>query len=183
MASIVKTSDGRYRAHVFVAGKRKSRVFRTKRKADAWAARTETVLREERESLPGERFTLADALRKYRDEISPSKRGERWERVRIGAFLDSPIFPSSWPLVFVTPSILSSWRDDRLKSVSAGTVSGSSVCRPPCSRRQGGSGGDRHISSPTYRDSGRFLAYEIALDSFTLPIYAVGLRMTTIRTI
>jgi integrase len=122
MASIVKMPDGRYRAHVFVAGKRKSGVFRTKREADAWAAWTETVLREEREILPGERFTLADALRKYRDEISPSKRGERWERVRIGAFLDSPMFPSALPLVSVTPSILSSWRDDRLKSVSAGTV-------------------------------------------------------------
>jgi hypothetical protein len=74
MASIVTPSDGRYRANVFVAGKRKSRVFRTKRKADAWAARTETVLREERKSLPGERFTLADALRKYRDEISEQAR-------------------------------------------------------------------------------------------------------------
>ncbi|MDR0735788.1 MAG: hypothetical protein LBF51_02965 [Zoogloeaceae bacterium] len=67
MASILKAQDGRYRAHVFVRGKRKSRVFRTRREADAWAARMETSLRQERDTPPGERYTLADALAKYRD--------------------------------------------------------------------------------------------------------------------
>jgi integrase len=122
MASIIKTADGRYRAHVFVAGRRKTRVFRTKREADAWAAQTETTFRTEREALPGERYTLADALKRYRDEVSPTKRGERWERVRIGAFLESPALPSSLPLAAVTPPILATWRDERAKSVSAGTV-------------------------------------------------------------
>ncbi|MDR2365997.1 MAG: site-specific integrase [Zoogloeaceae bacterium] len=122
MASIIKTPDGRYRAHVFVQGQRKSRVFRTKREADAWAAQTETGFRKEQDAMPGERFTLADALKRYRDEVSPSKRGERWERVRIGAFLESSSFPSALTLSSVTPPVLAVWRDDRLKSVSAGTV-------------------------------------------------------------
>jgi len=37
MASIQKTAGG-YRAQVAVRGQRDSRVFRTKREADAWAA-------------------------------------------------------------------------------------------------------------------------------------------------
>ncbi|MDR1648308.1 MAG: site-specific integrase [Zoogloeaceae bacterium] len=97
-------------------------MFRTKREADAWAAQTETGFREENDILPGERFTLADALKRYRDEVSPSKRGERWERIRISAFLADPGFPASLPLSAVTTPLLAAWRDERLKSVSPGTV-------------------------------------------------------------
>jgi hypothetical protein len=140
MASIIKTPDGRYWVHVFVAGRRKSRVLRAKREADAWAAQTETAFRAEREALPGERYTLANALKPYRDEVSPGKRGERWERIRIGAFLESPQFPSALPLAAVTPSILSAWRDERERSVAAGTIIREFGLLSPCSRLPAGNG-------------------------------------------
>jgi integrase len=43
MASIVRHGDG-WRAHVYVKGTRESRLFRTRREADAWAARREEEL-------------------------------------------------------------------------------------------------------------------------------------------
>jgi integrase len=122
MASILRGADGRYRAHVYVQGRRKSKVFRTKREADAWAAQTETGLRTAQAALPGERHTLADALKRYRDEVSSTKRGERGERSRINGFLESPAFPSGLPLAAVTPAVLAEWRDCRKATVQPGTI-------------------------------------------------------------
>jgi len=48
-------------------------------------------------ALLGEQYTLRQAQRRYADEVSPTKRGERWEQIRLAAFegyrllRDSPI--------------------------------------------------------------------------------------------
>lgn len=118
MASVTKTSNG-YRAQVYVKGVRDSQVFRTKREADAWAAARETSLRAEAIAAPGDKHTLAEALTKYSEEVSPIKRGARWENVRIAAMLKSPIFPVGL-IGKITPEIIGQWRDERLKMVSAG---------------------------------------------------------------
>lgn len=118
MASIAKTAKG-YRTQVYVRGLRESRCFRTKHEAVTWAAAQETLLRENANKTPGERYTLFDALRKYGDEISPQKRGVRWERIRLAAF--EKTLPDK-PLSDLGADDLAQWRDARLRVVSSGSV-------------------------------------------------------------
>ena len=118
MASISKYGKG-YRAQVFVQGVRDSATFRTKREAEAWAFQRESEIRSPKNHTS---HTLADALNRYRDEVSPTKRGERWEIVRISAFLKEPALPTSRPLPELTPDDFGRWRDARLKVVAPGTV-------------------------------------------------------------
>jgi len=119
MASVVKHKSG-YRAQVCVKGRRDSSTFRTKREAEAWAFQREEELRK---PLPvSESKTLRDALERYRDEITVGKRGERWELVRITAFLADKNFPADKRMCELEPEDFGRWRDARLKEVSAGSV-------------------------------------------------------------
>jgi len=71
----------------------------------------------------GEIKTLREALDKYAEEVSPTRRGERWEIVRIAAFKKSDhLLPLNKPLSMVDVDDLIRWRDDRLSRVSPGTV-------------------------------------------------------------
>lgn len=119
MASITKYKDG-YRAQVAINGVRKSAVFRTKREASAWASSIETEIRESAKLDIGERHTLGELLRKYGEDVSPTKRGARWEYVRLEAMMRD--LPVSMRVSDVTPDVIGKWRDARLKVVSAGSV-------------------------------------------------------------
>ena len=121
MASI-KAHGERWRVFVCVSGQRKTKVLRTKREALAWAAATEAALRDLALQAPAERFTLAQALERYRDEVTPRKRSHRWEEKRIGAMLRMPALPLAFPLGEVTTAHLARWRDARLARVAAGTM-------------------------------------------------------------
>jgi len=120
MASIVKTPKG-YRAFICVNGKRTTATFRTQREATAWSARRETELLTEREQHPGERITLREVLERYRDEVSPTKRGARWEVLRIDLFLRSTL-PVSRPIAHIGPEHIAAWRDERAQSVGPNTI-------------------------------------------------------------
>lgn len=121
MASI-KSHGERWRVFVCVAGQRKTKVLRTKREALAWASATESALRELSRQAPAERFTLAQALERYRDEVTPRKRSHRWEAKRIGALLRMPALPLALPLGEVTTAHLARWRDARMARVASGTM-------------------------------------------------------------
>lgn len=121
MASIQKTKYG-YRAQVKIKGVRDSACFRTKKEAIAWSESRSQELRHEKGSSPSAFKTVADALKEYREKVSPQKRGHRWEMIRIEAFLADDAFPSSVILGELTPERLAKWRDDRMSKVSAGTV-------------------------------------------------------------
>lgn len=120
MASIQKRSNG-YRAFICVNGIRESQCFRTKKEAVAWAESRSIELRQSKGN-PSSGKTFGDALRDYAKKVSPSKRGERWEKIRIEAMLNNPIFPSSVLIDQVSANTLAQWRDERLKSVSPGSV-------------------------------------------------------------
>lgn len=120
MASITKTPKG-YRAHVCVDGKRASSTFRTAREANAWAARREAELLTEKTPLPGERIPFREVLERYQAEVSTTKRGKRWEVLRIELFLRSTL-PVSRPIAHITPEDLAAWRDDRARTVGPGTI-------------------------------------------------------------
>jgi integrase len=121
VASVVKTAQG-YRAHVFVRGVRETASFRTQRQANAWAARRETELREQGALSPGARVSLADVLRRYSDEVSPTKRGRRWEQLRLDLFARDEVLPTAQPVGHLTPEQVAAWRDHRAGRVQPGTV-------------------------------------------------------------
>lgn len=121
MASIKPYKD-KWRAQLYVAGVRDSATFRLKREAETWASvRTAEILSEKNTPI-GNKFTFSQALKKYRDEVSPGKRGSRWEEIRIGAMLEMASLPLQLPIGEVATPHLAAWRDDRLKSVTPGTV-------------------------------------------------------------
>jgi integrase len=121
MASVQKTARG-YRVQVYTKGVRDSATFRTKREADAWAARREVELLEQSQMALDRRYTVADMLRRYRDEVTPTKRGARWEEVRINMFLASEHFPASLLLADASSDAFGRWRDVRLAQVKPGSV-------------------------------------------------------------
>ncbi len=124
MATPKKTATGRWSIQIAVAGQRDSGTFDTKTQANAWAAQRSTELRALRGASPGSTKTLRDALRRYAEEVSPHKKGERWEVIRLAAFEspDHAPLPVTKKLIDLTAGDLALWRDARLDRVTRGTV-------------------------------------------------------------
>jgi len=120
MASFSKTAKG-WRAQIKVLGVRDSRVFTTRREAVQWAARREEEIRFAATAPLGEQYTLRQALRRYADEVSPAKRGERWEQVRLAAF-EGYRLPLDLPVGQVTAQHVADFRDARGASVGPASV-------------------------------------------------------------
>jgi hypothetical protein len=97
-------------------------VLDTKREADEWQAQRKLELKAVGSGRGGEIKTLGDALCKFRDEVSPEHKGERWEALRIGAMLRHPALPCALPLARLLPDHIIGWRHARLQEVSAGSV-------------------------------------------------------------
>lgn len=118
MASFQKRL-GKWRAQVARNGVRRSGTFITKAQAEAWAARIETdILDGEAGIIPSKPFR--DALDKYAKEVSPSKRGARWEKLRLALIGRDPLGAVLLPAL--ASSDFAAWRDRRLRQVSAGSV-------------------------------------------------------------
>lgn len=126
MASIQKTARG-YRAQIKLTIKkgspphRESRLFSTRREAVTWAAIRENELRNGAEKDPRLQYTLRDALARYAEEVSPLKKGERWERVRLTAF-EKYQLPLDTPLMEITAQDMADFRDSRGKSIAPSSV-------------------------------------------------------------
>jgi len=123
MASISKTPAG-YRVQLYVKGVRDSGTFRTRREADAWAARRTTEMQAEAKKSPAEKTTLKQLLARYRDEVTPDKRGRRWEEIRLNRFCrekEKPARPLALPCTEITPEHIGEWRDARRNQVQAST--------------------------------------------------------------
>ncbi|WP_321389336.1 site-specific integrase [Emcibacter sp.] len=83
MASIRKVR-GKWYAEVRIKGRYASKIFPSKMEAKSWSlekehefGRSETVVRGK---------TLGDAFKRYAREISPEKKGSRWETIRLEKF-------------------------------------------------------------------------------------------------
>lgn len=117
MASIIKHKSG-WRAHVALNGIRRSKVFERKQDAKDWAAREEYLIRAgEGKYGPG---TLGDLFDRYARTVSPQKRGERWEQIRLAKLSRDKL--ASVQAKNASPSDFAEWRDRRLEEVSAATV-------------------------------------------------------------
>lgn len=115
MASI-KRHGSRWRAQVYVHGRRDSGVFDTKAEAAAWALEREAEIAGRR-SHAG---TVADVLRRYALEVSPTHRGERWERTRLKRMERDAL--ASVALAALTPADIAAWREWRARAVSGASV-------------------------------------------------------------
>jgi integrase len=121
MAYVSKLPSGKWRVQVERNGVRTSRSFASKAEARNWASEEESeLLRVKHGGKPTK--TLQDALDKYAEEVSVTKRGMRAERLRLYAFSrDFPQLVTKLLSEVTTPDI-ASWRDARLKVVSKGSV-------------------------------------------------------------
>lgn len=117
MASLDKRR-GKWRARVYVDGVRSSGTFHTKAEAAAWALKREAELTHG--TFPSR--TVAAAFDKYAEEVSPTKRGARWEELRLKGLGRDPLL-GGLRMSSLTTTHIAEWRDRRLKSVSGSTVS------------------------------------------------------------
>lgn len=121
-----------WRAIVRRQGKSTSASFDTKAEAQAWATKLEAkildgaepveAVRQAKHEEAAEVVTVAELMERYVAEVSPSKRGARWEEYRIRALARD--YPSTFgrPALQFTGPDLAEWRDARLRTVSSATV-------------------------------------------------------------
>lgn len=118
MASIRKAGKS-WEVFVTKNGVRKSATFPTKIEAQNWGAATEAdIIAGKVSGIPDK--TFGDLLSKYAKEVSPNKRGSRWEIIRINKYLKDPI--AEVHLRDLNSSHFATWRDSRLKVVGNGSV-------------------------------------------------------------
>jgi integrase len=112
--------DG-YQAQVKHKQYRASKVFPNKGMAQTWA--TEQLKEFKRIAFAGhdDRHPVAALFERYAENVSPTKKGSRWEILRLRSLSENKLFKSK-KISQVTPEILAQYRDERLKEVSAGTV-------------------------------------------------------------
>ncbi len=120
MASIQKVEGG-YRVQIKKLGVRDSQMFPSRREAVEWSAKREAEIVAGRKIPKGKQTTLKQVLRRYGEEVSPSKRGERWEQIRLAAF-EGHKLPLDAPIADVTPQHIADFRDARLKQVTGSSV-------------------------------------------------------------
>ena len=65
-------------------------------------------------------MTVGQALERYANEIMPHHRGSRSEGYRVKALLQSPLADVTF--AELNPKIISSWRDERMKTITGGSV-------------------------------------------------------------
>jgi integrase len=116
LATIVKTSSGTWKAVIRKTGwPTVAKTFRTKRDAEDWSRRTEDeiVRGVYIQRAPADRLTVADALKRYLAEVTPTKRpGSRTsDRGRSKILLKNL---GKYSLAALTPEIIAQFRDTRL---------------------------------------------------------------------
>ena len=123
MASIIQRGDS-WQALVCRKGPggqtvRRSSTHRTKSEARAWGVQIEAdILSGRLGQVPNK--TFGEILARYADEVSPGKRGARWEQIRLRALASDPI--ASVRLSDLDQQHFAAWRDRRLRVVQAETV-------------------------------------------------------------
>lgn len=118
MASIQKYGTG-YRVQIDRRGVRRSQVFESKAAAVAWAGKIESeIMAGVRGEIPN--LTVSDLLDKYLQEVTPHKKGARWESIRITLLKRDRI--AQVKLRVLDSPHVSDWQQRRLKHVSGASV-------------------------------------------------------------
>jgi integrase len=118
------STETQYRAFIRRSGQPSvSKIFNTKREALAWSRKIE---REQdtgvQHDIKGARETSVESLfHKFRDEVSPTRKGAKWEVVRINRLINTAAFMRR-RLDKISAADIRAWRDERLTEVSAASV-------------------------------------------------------------
>jgi integrase len=110
----VRKYRDKWRVEITKNGERLSKVFETKREAQAWGHEVESSLSTKATGW----HTFEHAAQRYIKEVCPKKKGEVWEVRRIHSFIEH--FPKK--LGDIDAPDIAAWRDKRLKTVSSSTV-------------------------------------------------------------
>ena len=110
----VRKYRDKWRVEITKHGERLSKVFETKREAQAWGHEVESSFGTKATGWQ----TFEHVAQRYIKEVCPKKKGAVWEVRRIHTFI--PYFPKK--LGDIDAPDIAAWRDDRLKSVSSSTV-------------------------------------------------------------
>lgn len=107
----------RWRAELYVHGRRESGSFTTKAEAVAWATQREAELT----GAVAPRKTLRQAMHRYKREVSNTRPGGKWEVIRLAKFERDMEFTDKL-ISGVTAEDIAGWRDQRLSEVRPGSV-------------------------------------------------------------
>jgi integrase len=118
MASVRRLKTGKYLCEVRRIGyAAQSKTFLSRLEAQAWGVEVERQLGH---GVQAATRTLGEAMQKYASEVSPTHKGERWERIRIQALLNDPVCKVMLPAL--TTDRMQQWIDQRKQRVSGATV-------------------------------------------------------------
>lgn len=115
MAKAVQTPSGAWRIQLKLNGQKLSKTLDKKRDVEQWALEQQA----QGKRLKGGWRTFRDAAEKYMEDVSSKKDGEKWECIRIAAFI---AHFGKVPLGELDSPDIARWRDTRLKTVSGSTV-------------------------------------------------------------
>lgn len=116
MATIRKRGN-RYQVEVRRGSYRRSRTFTKLTTARQWAQDIEDRIDAGRSDV---RHTVSQAFRKYAEEVSPKKKGEKWEVVRLNNLIETASF-APMMIDMVTGAEIAAWRNQRLTEVEEPT--------------------------------------------------------------
>lgn len=122
MASIRQRS-GTWQARVIREGyPAEAKSFATRNEAQRWARQIEGAIDGGgyRSRCEADKMLLSDALLRYAENVSPTKRGHLEEVIRINALKRTKM--AGYSMANLSPAIVAGFRDERLKVVGAGAV-------------------------------------------------------------
>ena len=115
MASIGKRGN-RWRVQVRRNGVSKTQYFSSHKEARSWADRFEGML--VNDLLPAQHILhLDETLKRYRDEVTPTKRSRSSESYRIGKWLKDPVARRS--MSDINSADIARWRDQQINEGAA----------------------------------------------------------------
>ncbi|MFA1684534.1 site-specific integrase [Achromobacter dolens] len=124
MGTIIKRGELQWQAKVRRKGfPAQSRTFMYKDDAEKWVRTVERELETAGfiDRRQAEKTTLASILRRYQQEITPTKKSGEIESIKIDVLLRDKAI-AGLKMTAITSSELVKWRDRRLKAVTGGTV-------------------------------------------------------------
>jgi integrase len=131
VATIVKTNSGTWKAVIRKAGwPTVAKTFRTKRDAEDWSRRTEDEMVRGAyiQRATADRLTLALALKRYVEEVTPTKRPSSQEpEHRRAAILSKHL--GKYSLAALSPEIVAKFRDLRLSGEDRKDAEGKPIPR------------------------------------------------------
>lgn len=130
MATYKKLKSGNWNAQIKVGAVRESRTYPTKREAEAWATHRTNELRTQTnpQTARGVGKTVAELFTLYKERVSPTKKGRKWEENRIERSIREDAFTQK-KCDEITSADMVDWayyrqnpQDPNVKPVSGSTV-------------------------------------------------------------